>query len=72
MSHTTVITVTGMMCPHCERHMTEALLALPGVTACTASHKENSVTIQSTESLSEDILRSTVEKAGYQYGGIKN
>lgn len=72
MSHTTVITVTGMMCPHCERHMTEALLAITGVTACTASHKENSVTIQSTESLSEDILRSTVEKAGYQYGGIKN
>ena len=72
MSHTTVITVTGMMCPHCERHMTEALLALPGVTDCTASHKENSVTIQSTESLSEDILRNTVEKAGYQYGGIKN
>lgn len=72
MSHTTVITVTGMMCPHCERHMSEALLALPGVTDCTASHKENSVTIQSTESLSEDILRSTVEKAGYQYGGIKN
>ncbi len=72
MSHTTVITITGMMCPHCERHMTEALLALPGVTACTASHKENCVTIQSAEALSDELLRSTVEKAGYQYGGIKN
>lgn len=72
MSHTTVITVTGMMCPHCERHMTEAILALPGVTACTASHKENCVTIQSAETLSDELLRSAVEKAGYQYGGIKN
>ena len=72
MNHTTVITVTGMMCPHCERHMTEALLALPGVTACTASHKENCVTIQSAETLSDELLRSAVEKAGYQYGGIKN
>ncbi|MBE6410693.1 MAG: heavy metal translocating P-type ATPase [Akkermansiaceae bacterium] len=72
MNHTTVITVTGMMCPHCERHMTEAILALPGVTACTASHKENCVTIQSAERLSDELLRSTVEKAGYQYGGIKN
>lgn len=72
MNHTTVITVTGMMCPHCERHMTEAILAIPGVTACTASHKECSIRIESSTPISEDILRSTVEKAGYQYGGIKN
>ncbi len=72
MSHTTVISVTGMMCPHCERHMAEALLALPGVTACTASHKENCVTIESAQTLSDELLRCTVEKAGYQYGGIKN
>ncbi|MBQ3239583.1 MAG: heavy metal translocating P-type ATPase [Akkermansia sp.] len=69
---TTTITVTGMMCPHCERHMQEALLSLPGVTACTASHKECCVRIESGAPLSEDTLRATVEKAGYQYGGLKD
>lgn len=68
---TTTITVTGMMCPHCERHMSEAILALPGVSTCTASHKECSVCIESCAPLSEDTLRAAVEKAGYQYGGIK-
>ena len=44
----TIITlrVTGMMCPHCERHMTEAFLALPEVIACTANHRENTVTLE--------------------------
>ncbi len=68
---TTTISVTGMMCPHCERHMREAILALPGVTNCSASHKESCVSIESNTPLSEDTLRATVEKAGYQYGGIK-
>ena len=71
MNTTTVITVTGMMCPHCERHMKEAILALPGVSSCSASHKDCRVCIESAAPLSEDTLRSTVEKAGYQYGGIK-
>lgn len=65
----TTIRVTGMMCPHCERHMCEAFLALPGVTACVASHKAASVCITSTSPISEVTLRTTVEKAGYQYGG---
>lgn len=68
---TTTITVTGMMCPHCERHMKEAFLTLPEVTGCTASHRENSVCIESSAPICEETLRSTVEQAGYQYGGKK-
>ncbi len=68
---TTTITVTGMMCPHCERHMNEAMLTLPGVRSCSASHADCSVCIESDTPLSENTLRAAVEKAGYQYGGLK-
>ena len=68
----TIITlrVTGMMCPHCERHMTEAFLALPEVTACTANHRENTVTLELSTPCDDTALAITVSKAGYTYEGI--
>lgn len=69
---TITIKVNGMMCPHCEKHMREAFLSLPGVTKCTASHKDCSVSMESTTPLSEATLKSIVEKAGYQYCGLND
>ena len=68
----TIITlrVTGMMCPHCERHMTEAFLALPEVIACTANHRENTVTLELSTPCDDTALAITVSKAGYTYEGI--
>lgn len=68
--NTITIHVEGMMCPHCERHMTEAMLALPHVTACTASHSEKRVVLTVDAPVDPALLEQTVAKAGYGFKGI--
>lgn len=60
------IHVKGMMCPHCERHVTEALCALPEVSSCTADHKKGLVTLQTSAPVSPERLREVIRKAGYE------
>lgn len=64
------ISVTGMMCGHCEAHVKKALEALEGISAATASHDENTVTITTTAEVDEASIKAAVEGAGYTYGGI--
>ncbi len=68
---TITITIEGMMCPHCERHVTQALTALPGVDSCEASHRSGSATLTLTGDVPEATLREAVEKAGYAYKGLQ-
>lgn len=70
MMNTITIHVEGMMCPHCEKHMTDAMLALPNVTACTASHKEKRVVLTVSAPVETALLEQTVTKAGYTFGGL--
>jgi heavy metal translocating P-type ATPase len=69
--NTTSISVEGMMCPHCERHVVQAICALPGVTEATADHKTASVSITSETPLDEALLAETITRAGYEYKGIR-
>ena len=39
------ITVNGMMCPNCERHVKEALEKVEGVAQATSNHQTNSVAL---------------------------
>ncbi len=68
--NTTTISVHGMMCPHCERHVTQALSALPGITDVKADHKSDSVTITSEAPVDEVLLAATIKEAGYDYKGV--
>lgn len=70
MTNTTTISVQGMMCPHCERHVTQALSALPGITEVKADHKAATVTICSEGPVDESILEATIKEAGYDYKGV--
>ncbi len=70
--HTTLtLHIDGMMCPHCERHVAEALLALPGVDTCVADHHNNCATLTLKSPVDEALLRATVEKAGYSFKGAE-
>ncbi len=64
------ITVNGMMCAHCEMHVKQALEAIEGISAATADHDQNLVTIETTGNVDEALIRSAVEGAGYEYGGV--
>ena len=57
--------VEGMMCPHCERHVTEALLALPNVLSCRADHTTDTVTLELSAPADEAAIAAAVTKAGY-------
>lgn len=61
-----IIKVEGMMCPHCEAHVKEALEALEGVESAIASHKEKTVTITLSAAVEDAVLRSTIESKGYK------
>ena len=64
------ITVTGMMCEHCEAHVKKALEAIDGISNAVASHDDNLVTFTNSGDVDEETIKAAVEGAGYEYGGI--
>ncbi len=68
---TLTITVEGMMCPHCEKHVSTALRALPGVEDCHADHASDSVQLTLSKDVPEESIRKAVEEAGYAYKGTR-
>lgn len=64
------ITVNGMMCGHCEAHVTKALMAIDGIENVVASHENNLVTITTSKDVEEAVIKAAVVDAGYDYVGI--
>lgn len=64
------ISVKGMMCGHCEKHVKEALEAIEGITSATASHEKAEVEIETSKEVDESAIKAAVEKAGYEYAGV--
>lgn len=57
--------ISGMMCPHCQNTVTNALNALDGVTA-TVSLEDNAAYITSTGATSDEVMRQAIIDEGYQ------
>ena len=64
---TQTIHIQGMMCPHCVNHVTQALGAIPGVSA-QVDLESGTATV--TGDVSADTLKAAVEGAGYQVTAI--
>ena len=58
--------VTGMTCGHCERHVTEGVSAIEGVTGVEVSHETGVLSITSDRDLSDDEVIAAVDEAGYE------
>lgn len=65
-----VLSIEGMMCSHCEAHMTEAVNKNFSVKKVTASSKDNKCEIIA-DNLDESKLESIVEEAGYKLLGVE-
>ncbi len=63
---TKTILVEGMMCPHCEAHVKEALEKIDGVTQAAASHVEGKVTVTLSKDVDDGVLAAAIESAGYK------
>lgn len=64
---TQTIHIQGMMCPHCVNHVTQALNAIPGVSA-QVDLERGTATV--TGDVSAETLKAAVEGAGYQVTAI--
>ena len=60
----TVLKVEGMMCPHCENRVKEALLSTPGVISAEVDYKTGEAAVEA-DTPSEALI-SAVESAGYK------
>ena len=63
--------IEGMMCEHCEMHTKKALEALDGVTSAEVSHKTGTAVVTLSKDVSDDILKQTVTKQGYEVTDIQ-
>jgi len=63
--NTVTISVQGMTCENCVRHVTQALQELPGVTGVEVALASGSATIQSDRPLERAELAHALDEAGY-------
>lgn len=68
-----VLSVEGMMCNNCRKHVENALAAVAGVesVAVDLEKKEASVKIKSDAAVTDDALIAAVKDAGYEVTAVK-
>ena len=64
-----LMTIEGMHCENCEIRVENALNRLDGV-ACKVSWRKGSAAISYSTEISEELLKTTVEKMGYRVTDI--
>ncbi len=65
------ISVGGMMCPHCEARVREALESIAGLSEVNVSHKDGCATVTASDGVTDETIISVIEKAGYKVTEIK-
>ena len=61
-----VISIEGMACMHCVKHVQEALAAIPGVQEVTVDLEGKSATVSVDGSVTDEALKAAVDGAGYE------
>ena len=60
------IKIDGMMCAHCQAHVTSALNAIQGVTSAEVDYKQGIAIVTLNDNVLDETLSSAVEKEGYK------
>lgn len=60
-----IIKVDGMMCPHCEAHVKDAIEKIAGVKQCVANHKEKVVKVSCEKEVDINLIKEAIVDAGY-------
>lgn len=66
-----IVSIEGMMCQHCVKHVTNALTALPGATQVEVSLEKKQATLEAPETLTDDMIQNAIVEAGYEVTGIQ-
>ena len=67
-----VLSIEGMMCGHCEKMVKRALEKMPQIDEAATDWNAGTAVIAMNEEVSEEALKAVIEKAGYEYLGIKS
>lgn len=59
--------IEGMMCDHCRKHVEKALGALPHCRSVSVDLQDQSATVELSENLPLEQLRTCIEEAGYTF-----
>jgi copper chaperone CopZ len=65
MNMQTTITVTGMTCQNCVRHVRAALSELPGVRSVDVDLAHGTARLETEAEIPRDRLEAALEEAGY-------
>jgi copper chaperone len=66
------ISIEGMSCGHCVRHVENALKEVSGITGVTVDLKEKNAIVELNDDVTDTALKSAVEEAGYDVTAIVN
>lgn len=61
-----VLIIKGMMCQHCQKHVNDALSAMPGVKSVNVDLEAGKATVQMDKDIAEGEFAKVIEKAGYE------
>ncbi len=61
-----IMKIEGMMCPHCEARVKEALDNLPQVAKAEVNHKTGTATLELRQNIDDNELKDIVENQGYK------
>ena len=64
------LSVEGMMCQNCVKHVTHALEGIPGAADIQVSLEDKKATVHVPETVTDDVLKEAVSEAGYEVTGI--
>ena len=65
------VKIEGMMCPHCEANVKNALEALGNVTSAEVSHKAGTAVLSLSGDVDNAVIKKTVEDKGYKVVSIQ-
>ncbi len=66
------ISINGMTCGHCVRHVEEALEGIIGAFNVRVNLQGKYAMVEVTDAVSDEKLKEAIEEAGYNVTGINN
>ena len=64
------LTVEGMMCQNCVKHVTKALEGVAGVTDVAVSLEDKKAVVSAPETVTDEMLKAAVTEEGYEVTNI--
>ncbi len=65
---TSTIKIKGMSCQHCVMAVTNALKEVPGLSRVNVDLQNGSATVEHEQPIDMNLVKSVVEREGYQIG----